>query len=149
MYSLSPLAFHNWLLSLMLLDIIAEITTVQVRRLRQGEALPSRLFVGFANLDRNWTWVQTENGDIKAVLLACPCHGMVQIVRLVGTVSPRLLRAFIRDCHAAGYSGVIAWLDPNDETGARILRVFKEAGAIVDDRLHLCVGVSLDKLREW
>lgn len=123
------------------------LTETSVRLLKPGEYVP--LEIGFTNPDPDWTWVQIENGVMTAALLACPCHGMVQLVRLVGTASTRLLRQCVRNCSDRGYAGFIVWLDPSVPACSKLLRILKRAKATVVESRHLCVGISATELRKW
>lgn len=127
-----------------------ELIDTGVRLLRRGEHLP--LDVGFKNLDPDWVWVNLVNGEIVAAVLACPCHGMVEIVRLVAirqhSLVP-LLRQVVRDCHRRGFAGYIVWLDPERAGEQKLMRILERAGAVVTgERLHAVAG-PLDKLERY
>lgn len=123
------------------------LTETSVRLLKSGERVP--LEIGFANPDPDWTWIQMENGVMTAVLLACPCHGLVQLVRLVGRATPRLLRQCVRNCGDRGYSGFIVWLDEGVQSEARLLKILQRAGAVVYPSNSKCVGISASQLGRW
>jgi hypothetical protein len=123
------------------------LTETSVRLLKPGEHVP--LDIGFTNPDPDWTWVQLENGEMTAALLACPCHGMVQLVRLIGRASTRLLRQCIRNCNDRGHSGFMVWLDENVPSEKRLLRILTRAGAVVYPSNSKCVGIGSAQLGRW
>lgn len=122
-----------------------------VRMLHPGEKIP--LDVGLPNPDPDWTWVLLHNGVIEAALLACPCHGIVQMVRLVSKAPPRLLsrllRQVVRDCRLRGYAGYIVWLDQSRKEEQGLLRILRRGGAIVAPGLHICVGGDLERVGRY
>lgn len=133
------------------LAVAAEnLVETRVRLLHPGECIP--LDVGFKQLDHNWAWVNVVNGEIVSAVLACPCHGMVQIVRLVSDGKHSLvslLREVIRECSRRGFKGYIVWLDPERNEEQQLMRIFERAEAVVtESRLHAVAG-SLEKLERF
>lgn len=101
------------------------------------EAIPETMDAGFekyGKLDREWCWVYESGGEIKGVLLASPCHGAAFLWRLKvlpecgQTATLRLLKSFVRDCHAKGVYGFLTLVDLSTVTGKRLQRVIERCG---------------------
>jgi hypothetical protein len=116
-------------------ELIDEIVTQdEVRLLRKGETIPSSLNAGLEQMnaiDPEWAWIVESGGEIKAVLLASPCHGAAFVARIsvaegmLVLTAGKLLRRFLADCRKRGIKGIITILDRSIETEARLLRILQ------------------------
>jgi len=107
------------------------------RLLRADESIPAGLEAGFeqlGRLDRESVWCLESDGEIKGVLLACPCHGTAFVWRLsldpsLGNVSViRLLRRFLTDIRKRGCVGYLTIVDTSKSVQARLKGIMEKTG---------------------
>jgi hypothetical protein len=111
----------------------------RARLIGAAESIPAELDAGFellGNLDRDWIWVLEDDGKVKGVMVASPCHGCAFIWRLavmpeLGHVAViRLLRRFAADIRARKLKGYITVIDPSTPTQAHLVRILEKLGAV-------------------
>jgi hypothetical protein len=94
-------------------------------------------------MDPEWVWFATDGPTIKAVLIASPCHGLVQLQRLVVapgshlSVVKELFHSASKDVRERGYKLFIVYADPLREEEARLLALARTFGAIESSRPHV------------
>lgn len=124
------------------------VGATEVRNLKAGERLPQDLCIGFPSdweFDPEWTWVAVEADEIVAFMLGAPCHGVAQMIMLsarkgFGTVLPRVLRAFLRDCSERGFRGYMVHLNHDKPEQYKLMKIAQRAGGIVLPSRIICVG---------
>lgn len=106
----------------------------RVRHPKPYEEIPRSLDAGFeqlGKLDTEWAWVLESQGEIKGIILACPCHGTAFIWRvavmpgLENTAIVRLLRGFLGDMRKRGVKGLLTIIDPKVRQQSRLKRVLE------------------------
>lgn len=110
---------------------------MQVRCLREGEAIPFSLQNGFENLvlQPEWCWVATREEEVIALLMACNNHGIALLWRfIIKPNAPRstallLLRRMLSDCRARGVKGYMAFLDITRPAEHGLAKIAVKAGA--------------------
>ena len=115
---------------------------MNVRTLLASETFPEGFNSGFEKMPimKNWVWIAEEDGEVAAVLLGAPMHGLAYLMRLcVRDGAPestafRLLRRVMRDCSQRGYKGYLFHIDPTIETMRRLIPMCKRAGGV---QLHM------------
>lgn len=134
--------------------ILEMLVAAHCRQMREEENLPADLNLGLdqiGKLDPNWVWVVDEGGEITGALIASPCHGIVALWRIVSRPgsSPvnvrKVLRKFFVDIRERGYLGCIVFLDPLNETEAKLARFAKRVGGKTVGGLHMVWAGKIPK----
>ena len=122
-----------------------------------GDTLPDDLETGMEKfiIDPEWAWIVKDGDRIDGFLAACPCHGTVNVIRLVmrkrcrfGAL-PALLRKFRDDCAERGYLGMFAFLDSERAEENRLKDDLISMGADVVPGNHVAVACAFTILRRW
>lgn len=132
-------------------------SAIEVRNLKDGESLPAELVEGFPpgwQSDTYWTWVAEVEGEIVGYLLAGHVQGIVMLMMLKSKdrhdiVLPRLLRTFLKDCLARGYSGWMTYFNIDKLEQRKLKRIAMRAGAVVFPYRIICVGGRLQDAARW
>jgi hypothetical protein len=126
---------------------------INVRTLRDGEAMPQHLGTGFESMPvmNSFVWVAEQDERIVGILMAAPCHGLLFLVRLrvlegsPATVTLALFRRCIRDSKEMGFRGYFSYIDPQKETEAQLIPICIGAGGIQVTQLQVPLVGSLEK----
>lgn len=117
-----------------------------------GEDLPKELRTGFEagkNCDPRWVFVAEREGSKVALLMACPAHLLVILMRLATTPEAQptdvrqLLIHAMREFKSRGFSGYMSWLDPERPEEQALISVIKTAGGFVYPAPQVCCAGAL------
>lgn len=115
----------------------AELTTTTIRHANALDIIPLALEAGFDRLNRldyEWIWVIEDEGSIRGILIAAPCHGCVWVYRLACLPNTptiqliKLLRTFLHDIKQRGNVGLLTFLDPKRQTESKLERILRRLG---------------------
>lgn len=109
------------------------------------EPLPEWALEGkqFPMLDCQWVWLATSGMDIHAVLVASPCHGLVQLHRLV--VAPGAPLASVRtvintaakELKGRGFKHFMVFANPLRTEENKLLAIARMLGAVESSDPHV------------
>jgi hypothetical protein len=100
---------------------------MQIRHPREGDILPVPIFEHY---DPDWVWVYGN-----ALLVACPCHDTVMLVRLKkwDEMPPlwihRLFKQVIKETRERGFRRYLTWLASDVEEEQKLQEIAEKHGA--------------------
>ena len=136
------------------MNVLELLTQTTVRVMRDYDRIPSELRAGFdllGKLNTDWIWVAEQDGLIRGVLVAAPCHGVAMIYRLAlmpGTplsTLTALLRKFLADLRERGVVGYLTFLDPESKIQGKLKRIIERAKGKQIGGAHVVMAAPLPR----
>ena len=121
------------------------------RSLRSSDPFPDNLDTGFEKMPvmKNWVWVAEDDGEVVAILLAAPMHGLVymMVLRAINNCAENilfsLLRKCMRDCNERGFKGFWLHINPGKVHERRFIPVIKRMGGTQHTDLQAMLSCDL------
>lgn len=126
-------------------NLLAYLQGSTVRHPVVLEPIPDWVMDGgqFPSLDPEWAWFAVGGGRIEGVLIASPCHGLVQLHRLVVapgspmSVARALLTTGLKEVRKRGYKHFLVYANPLRAEEARLLALARSVGAVEAPNPHV------------
>lgn len=126
-----------------MLTMLDYVTKVEgVRHPYAAEPLPT-LDIG-PSPDPDWVWLLIRDGAIAGLLVACPCHGIALIMRVIALgihegVTLPLLRAAAQEVKNRGYEYFAVIADPTRPSERRLAELARQVGGKEYPTAHILV----------